>query len=246
MRADVRGSATACSVKGTKHHLNEDRYRMLSRDIPLVFQHRRGELFGVFDGIGSAPRGREAAQSMADCLVEFYRQPQVYAPSHEGVWALLMAANLTIHDWGFMAGGGKRPLGGAAGTVVWLFGESLYIFQAGDTAAFLFRDRKTIALTQAHQLEDGAIYRYFGMGPSLRPDISSYAIEEGDWILLVSDGVTKVCHTNEITSIMADHTVIDRVVTELVKKAIKKGSTDDITVLLVEVEEIWDKNNGDK
>ena len=243
---DIREYSAVCSVTGQNHMLSEDRYRMLSRDIPLVARSLRGEVFAVFDGIGSTPRGREAAQVMADCLLLFYRQPQKYPASPEGIWALLMEANLIIHGWGFMDKEKLRPIGGAAGTVVWLFKDVLNIFQAGDTEAFVIRDQQTVAHTQVHQLDDGAIYRYFGMGPTLKSEICTYNIEEGDQILLASDGLTKLCDIDEIESIVANYPNTGRAVTELVKMAIKKGSKDDITVLMVEVEELWDDNRGNE
>ena len=58
---DRRKAAAAASLKGTRHHLYEDAYRMLPNDVPLVKKSKRGELFGVFDGIGSASKGKEAA-----------------------------------------------------------------------------------------------------------------------------------------------------------------------------------------
>lgn len=39
---------------------------------PVVSKAKRGELFGVFDGIGSAEKVREAAQDMATILEYLY------------------------------------------------------------------------------------------------------------------------------------------------------------------------------
>jgi PPM family protein phosphatase len=76
---EQKGSATVAWVKGSKHQFYEDRYRILSREVPLVKGQDRGEIFAVFDGIGSAPKGREAAQEMMDQLVHFYKKPQNYS-----------------------------------------------------------------------------------------------------------------------------------------------------------------------
>ena len=104
---------------GTKHRLYKDRYCILSRDVPLVARAGRGETFAVFDGIGSAPRGMFAAQEMAAWMARFYREPADWPANIEGLLGLMEAANLAIYDWGFMPGS-DRPLGGCAGSVVWM------------------------------------------------------------------------------------------------------------------------------
>jgi len=236
---DQRESAAVSYLKGTKHKYYEDSFRMLPRDIPLVEQKKRGELFAVFDGIGSAPEGRHAAQEMAESLLRFYREPDAYSASWEGIKTLLMEANLTIHQWGFMPGTDK-PLGGCAGTVVWLIGENLYVFHAGDTVALLIRDGKGMELTKPHQMSDGAIYRYFGLGPDLQIDVECFQIEESDRILLLTDGVTKIFHPVEAGNIIEKYIDLPLAVKTLVHRSQSLGSTDDITAMLIQIEEIWE------
>ena len=59
---------------------------------------KRGEIFAVFDEIGSAPRGMSAAQEMADCLPSFYRDPGVWPASVEGLIELMITSNNTIYE----------------------------------------------------------------------------------------------------------------------------------------------------
>lgn len=66
MAVDRRKSAAVAHLKGTKHRIYEDSFRMLPRVVPLVESLNRGKIFAVFDGIGSAPEGRHAGQFMAD------------------------------------------------------------------------------------------------------------------------------------------------------------------------------------
>jgi len=236
---DQRESVAVSYLKETKHKYYEDSYRMLPKDIPLVEQKKRGELFAVFDGIGSAPEGRHAAQEMAENLLRFYREPDAYPTSWEGIRTLLMEANLTIHQWGFMPGT-DRPLGGCAGTVLWLIRENLYLFHAGDTAALLIRDGKGMELTKPHQMSDGAIYRYFGLGPDLQIDVECFQIEESDRILLLTDGVTKVFHPVKAADLVEGYLDISIAIKTLVQRSQTLDSTDDITAMLIQVEEIWE------
>ena len=236
---DQRGSVAVSWIKGNKHKYYEDSFRMLSRDIPLVEQRNRGELFAVFDGIGSAPEGRHAAQEMAESLLRFYKEPEVFPESWESIRTLLMEANLMIYQWGFMPGT-DRPLGGCAGTVAWLLKETLYIFHIDDTVAVLIRDGVGTQLTKVHQLDDGAIFRYFGMGTDLRIDIEHFLVEESDRILLLSDGVTKIFHPVEAAYLVEEYIDVSIAVKTLTRRAQTMGSTDDITAMLIQVEEIWE------
>jgi serine/threonine protein phosphatase PrpC len=237
MNCETKGSAAVAWLKGTKHKFYEDRYRLLSREIPLVALQGRGELFAVFDGIGSAPKGMSAAQEMCDRLLSFYRSPERYHFSHKGIEALLHEANCTIHDWGFMQGT-DRPLGGCAGTVAWVHENRVCLFHAGDTAAILVRDGDARQLTSVHEA-NGGIFRYFGLGEKLKIDMESLSLAEGDLLLLVSDGITKAFHPVEAARLA--HTVfsetgsIAAAAKELVGRSRSKGSSDDITVLLIEI-----------
>ncbi len=238
MNCEAKGSAAVAWLKGTKHKFYEDRYRLLPKAIPLVAKHNRGELFAVFDGIGSAPEGRRAAQEMADHLIKFYKEPDRVPGSWEGIRQLLFDANNVIHNWGYKSGT-KVPLGGCAGTVAWLFQDNLYVFHAGDTTALLIRDSQAEQLTKVHELGDGALYRYFGIGSFLEIEVTRVNLMESDKILLITDGVTKVFHPMEAANVIEEHEDISMAVTKLINRSMLRGSTDDITALLIEVEDIW-------
>ena len=239
MTVDRRQASAVAFLKGTKHQFYEDSFRMLPREIPLVKNLNRGEVFAVFDGIGSAPEGRHAAQSMADHLIKFYRDADDYPASPEGLKSLLFEGNVEINGWGCKPGT-DIPLGGCVGTIIWILGESLYVFHAGDTSGVHIRDDKAAELTQPHQLPDGALFRYFGMGPDLRIDVNSRSIDEFDRILLMSDGVTDIFHPLDAAGLTVEHADIARAVNTLAQRSQILGSTDDITALLVEIEEIWE------
>ena len=58
---------------------------------------------------------------------------------------------------------------------------------------------------QSGQMADGAIFRYYGLGPSLKIDVDHFTIEESDRILLLSDGVTKVFHPSEAAKFVEEY-----------------------------------------
>lgn len=236
MPSERKGPAAVAWLTGISHRFYEDRYRILSKDIPLVKNANRGEIFAVFDGIGGAPKGREAAQELSDWLIRFYKEPDNYPASQDGLHQLLMNANMAVYNWGPMAGT-DRPLGGCAGTVVWINDHDLFLFHAGDTVAMLIRDGQGTQLTQTHGAGN-ILYLYYRLGPNLRIDMEHLALEDFDRILLLSDGITKVYDPLQAVEIVEQYKDISRGAVDLAQRSRSRGSPDDITVMLIEVEEL--------
>jgi len=241
IRSEQKGQAAVAWLKGSKHRFYEDRYRILTREAPLVYRHRRGEIFAIFDGISSEKGGMSAAQAMSDRLLSFYKEPDQYSPSAESLQQILLEANNAIYAWGSLSAP-SQDKGGCAGTVVWIHGNRLFSLHAGDTVALLLRDEKGEQFTDLHEL-DNALYRFFGLGPELELDIKRMELKELDRILMLTDGVTKVIHPREagslVTAMLEEHSDPARAARRLVETARSRGSTDDITVLLIEVDEFW-------
>ncbi len=234
-----RGNAAVSWLSSPKHPY-EDRYRLLTRAVPLVAQSGRGEIVAVFDGISSAPKGMPAAQAMADGLLAFYRNTGQHPASSEGLRQLLQRTNQEMYDWGVVSGT-KRSLGGCAGTVAWVHERQLTVFHAGDTVGMLLSPGEgPRQMTFAHE-QGGALTRYFGIGDKLQIDITTMAIAEDDVLLLMSDGVTKAFSAQAAAELVA--TTMDRcgdpgaAAEELATQSRRRGSTDDITVVVMTLNE---------
>ncbi len=239
-QTERKGNAVVSWLKNAKGNGKpyEDRYRMLTREVPLVRKSGRGEIVAVLDGIGTAPLGMAAAQAVADCLLDFYRKPDKNPANIQGLMTLLQSANMVINTWGCVPGT-DRPLGGAAGTIVWIHDGQVTTVHAGDTAGILIRQGETPKLLTTFHEFDGGISRYFGLGRKLELEMRSEWIEAGDLILLLSDGVTKVISATEAANLVLEMYEksgdIAFAVEGLVTRARNKRSLDDITAILVEV-----------
>ena len=84
---------------------NEDRFRLLGggflpQDQKYTgFQDSgRGEIYAVMDGVSSAPKGMQAAQHIADQLMNFYTTD--IPATISGLESLLTQINQSIVDWG--------------------------------------------------------------------------------------------------------------------------------------------------
>jgi serine/threonine protein phosphatase PrpC len=216
-------------------HPYEDRYRLLGGHIPLVERAGRGYLYAVMDGVGGAPMGMQASQLVADRLIEFYRDDAV-EPSQRGVNALLTSINDEAFGWGFIEGT-RRPLAAAAVTVAWFApSEELFTFHVGDTVALLWNGETLRVLTTEHG-EGKVIRRYLGMGPAFDTERDRFSIEPGDMLCLITDGVTKALSYTTVGQILAELPDPQRAAWEIAERARRRGSRDDITALVVELEE---------
>jgi serine/threonine protein phosphatase PrpC len=176
-----------------------------------------------------------AAQVVCDVLVKFFAdQPE--PPSVQTIVQLLDGANTEITGWGFIPGT-DRSEGACAGTVIWVDEAWMaHVFHVGDTGALLIRDGIAKPLTAA-QHADGHLANYFGL-PELLLERSTHQLEEGDRLLLFSDGISKVLYNQRVADIIDSHATRQASVADLIHAARVAGSTDDITALLVDIEEM--------
>ncbi|MBK6803309.1 MAG: protein phosphatase 2C domain-containing protein [Novosphingobium sp.] len=231
---EERRGAAVLWFKGATHRHYEDRYRLLSRDVPLVAASDVGEVFAVADGVGSAPLGMSAAQHLCDRLA------QIYAPGgnqdlSQRLRDLLVTVNREIHGWGFIEGT-DRPAGACAATVVLLEpnGTRGFIAHAGDTRAALIRDGQCQILTPLDQSVDGALRCYLGAGaPSLT--LLPLSVELGDRLLLVSDGVTKSYGMAEVAAMLESQPTRRRALQVLGQACHRRPSGDDVTAMVIDV-----------
>jgi serine/threonine protein phosphatase PrpC len=208
---------------------------MLGPRHPKVATAGRGHIYAVMDGVGGAPKGMQAAQLIADGLVAFFGTTS-FAPSQEGLIELLRTINDRAHALGFIEGS-DRPLAAAAATVAWFSpSERVHILHVGDTMAWRFDGERLVPLTRVHG-DRKILSRYVGQGSDFQLDCSSVAMEEGEMLVLATDGVTKALSQPEVAAIIRELPTPARAAREVVERARRRGSDDDITCLVAELEE---------
>ncbi len=239
---DILAGYHTLSKKGRP---NEDRFRLLGGgwimpdDRVGPFSDKDfGQLYAVMDGAGGAPRGRESAALVADQLVNFFTDENIPVNA-SGVEQILLEANQTVRSWGLMKRC-DRPLGATTATVAWFppsESQEVIIFHVGDTSAFKLNGNGLTVLTNEHGTGRG-ITRYVGQGSDFSLDISSVIFEPDDVLCLVSDGVTKGMSERDIENVMVDYLGEPHLAAKyLVEKAERRGVIDDITALVLELNE---------
>lgn len=232
---DERQSAAVLWLKGSRHKLYEDRFRLLTRDIPIVRQRGAGELLAVADGVGSAPMGMQAAQHLCDALLQYVQTASECAV--EQLLEHLARANVEVNRWGCIEAT-SRPLGACAATVVLIDEQRAqgWILHAGDTRAALIRNGTGQLLTALDQGPDGELVRYFGQA-GLQLQATAARLEPGDRLLLVSDGVTKSLTMSEAVTVVEQHATRAASLRSLGQACLRADSGDDITALLMDIDD---------
>lgn len=230
---------------GRRREENQDSYGVLKND--------RIQFFMVADGMGGA-KGGAVASSLAVKVVEQAMSSKEVITSDE-VARTLSKANSDI----FKQGSEDEALSGMGTTFVGLtfFGERMIITNVGDSRAYRIRNNQITQLTDDHTLvndllRNGAITKEQAenhpvahmltrsLGPCPDVDVDSFLCEDGparnDRYLLCSDGLYNVVPGEEILQIVNSKS-IDEAVQELISLANDRGGPDNITIILVHVDE---------
>ena len=127
-----------------------------------------------------------------------------------------------------------------------------HVVSMGDCRAYRMRDRKLTRLTEDHSVVEllvkhghiaeseardhparGQLSRYVGMEAPGLPDVRQIALHRSDRMLLCTDGLSGVATDQEIATALRTPTR-ERACDALVELARRRGSRDDITVLVLD------------
>lgn len=146
---------------------------------------------------------------------------------------------------------------GTTATVLVLRPDGHYIVgHIGDSRAYMLRDGSMAQITRDHswvqeQVDRGVITpdqarnhpqsniitRALGTEPDSQPDIFVGEIAAGDRFLLASDGLTDMLSERRIAAIIAKEDEPEAAVAKLVKEANLAGGLDNITAVVVNIQE---------
>jgi protein phosphatase len=146
---------------------------------------------------------------------------------------------------------------GTTVSAAWFHDDMVSIAHIGDSRVYRFRDYNLELLTVDHtvvqELVDHGFYtqeeakaseqrnivtRALGIDPVVEVDLYNYEVKTGDIYLLCSDGLTDMVDDPDVANIIRrSSTDLDYGTGELVKKALENGGKDNVTVILVRIDE---------
>jgi protein phosphatase len=240
----MRITAYAASDVGRHREINED--NMFSGS----------SVFAVADGMGGHAAGEVASEAALRPIAQL--DGTTFDEARAATDALRRAveeANRKVVD---QAKADPNLAGmGTTLTAVLLRGDRLHLAHVGDSRAYLLRAGETInQLTTDHTLveqlvQDGrlsrdevashpqrsVITRAIGVDVEVDVDTLEQVLQPGDQIILCSDGLSGPVSDPEIAELLLNEPDGERAVTQLVQAANDAGGPDNITVVLLRVED---------
>jgi PPM family protein phosphatase len=212
----------------------------------------RAPLFVVADGMGGAQAG-EVASRLA---VESFQAGLADASAPEEALAeLTREANSRIHE---LSHSHAEQAGmGTTLTAIYVGERDVSIAHVGDSRAYRFRGGELLRLTDDHSLVDellrqgrltpeeavehpqrSVITRALGPEGAVEVDTRSYSARDGDVYLLCSDGLTTMVSEDRLAELLGAHETLRDRGEGLIAAANEAGGRDNITVVLVRLEEL--------
>lgn len=228
------------------------RMRSMNQDFVLACTEPIGNLpnlFIVADGMGGHNAGDFASRYGASVLAESVRQNQNFKPVkilRQGI----EEANARILEQArrdsTMEGMGTTMV------AVTIVGEYAYVANVGDSRLYLVSDRID-QVTQDHSLvaemvrmgeltpeearnhpDKNIITRAVGTSDSVKVDFFDIHLEEGDRLLLCTDGLSNMVADEEIYSLLNDCNEETDKARVLIDRANRNGGRDNIGVIIIE------------
>lgn len=209
--------------------------------------------FAIADGMGGHQSGEIAAQKTIDQLSLFIQE----MPRSDCLTLVkelkraIEKTNFLIHRLSKQ----KESLQGMGTTLCCLLwtNEAIIYAHVGDSRIYRLRNQKLELLTQDHSLfakwlatgklaeecetpfpYKNVITRAIGTSERVQPEIAVATAQPGDLFFLCTDGLTDVLDLNELEKILNDTADLEKACKILIEKAKMKGSSDNITVLLIQ------------
>jgi PPM family protein phosphatase len=214
----------------------------------------RSPLFVVADGMGGAQAGEVASKIAVE---SFQGGLPDGSPPEEGLATHALAANARIHA--LSRENAEQAGMGTTLTAVYVGEQEVAIAHVGDSRAYCLRDGELLRLTDDHSLVDeliregrltpeeaedhpqrSIITRALGPEETVEVDTRSFRARAGDIYLLCSDGLTSMvpeARLAEVLRLYAGARLRD-IGEELIAEANRAGGRDNITVILLRLEEV--------
>ena len=232
----------ASSHLGLIRKENEDSYRV-SDELHLM---------AVADGIGGHAHGKIASEMTIEHFFEYFAELSSLEPEERFEEAI---AKVNRDIFRYRQEELNDQIIGTTLTACYVDGQKLYFAHIGDSRLLLCKagmlplqltddhtylaelarhDEDTFVKLQANQLSEKKNYLLKAIGPeeSIIPQIETHLLEEGDILLLMTDGLYKYLSLQEIKQYVDESSDLSVAGKALEKLALSRGGDDNITLIL--------------
>ena len=202
----------------------------------------------VADGMGGHPGGEIAAEVVAGVVPAAFTGQSV-----DELQTAVRAANWAIRERA-VTQPGLEGMGTTVCAAGLLTTGHVALVNVGDSRAYLVHEGSLSRLTQDHSLtaeliergelreEEAAQHPYYGIltralgvGADVEIDRTTLAVDEGDRIVLCSDGLFNELSDEEIRNALAGDEDVATIVDKLIDRSIASGGRDNVSVVIAEV-----------
>lgn len=203
----------------------------------------KGIAIALADGISSSEVSREAsAVAVQSFLMDYFSTPETWSV-RESAQRVLAAANAWLHaqtrrsqqrfdmDRGYVC----------TLSAVVVKSDVAHIFHVGDSRVCLLRGGTLERLTEDHSLwmsrEHSYLSRALGISPHLEIDYRRRGLEQGDTLLLTTDGIHEYVGPDRMVQILAaGNGDMEAAARAIGQEACDKGSPDNLTVQIIRID----------
>ena len=236
------------SDKGIVRNSNQDAFQINITDEDVSWAV-------VCDGMGGANSGDIASRLAADHFSAALKAGLRPNMTEHSIMNLLRSAVATANIRVFDKSKENTEFNGMGTTVVavLVIGGTAYFIHAGDSRAYILSGGEFFQITRDHSIvqsmiEEGkltveearvhprknVITRALGVDESVEPEFNVYDLNEGDMILLCTDGLTNFVDSEDIVNILKSSSDSNQKAELLVQEANKNGGGDNITAVVFE------------
>jgi serine/threonine protein phosphatase PrpC len=236
---------------------NEDNMLSYVPQDPQVMA-KKGAIFVVADGLGGHVHGEVASELAVNTIRDTY-----YRDTNEDIVATLSLAvelaNVIIwqkndeKSQSATEDDKEKGVMGATCVAAVLQGDRVYVANVGDSLAYVIRAGQVMQIAQNHswvagQVREGlltedqarshekrnVITRCLGTSPTVEVYVTSESVQNGDILVLCTDGLWSLIEEDELRSIVEQYEPQESA-KRLVERANENGGPDNITAVVVRV-----------
>ena len=232
---------------------NVGRIRKINQDYIFASPEPVGtlpNLYIVADGMGGHKAGDYASRFLVENLVQYVKEAK-----ESGEVAILKDGISQVNRRLYQEAEDNEDLSGMGSTLVAasINGDELSVANVGDSRMYLIRDGKASQITRDHsfveemvllgRMERGSedyqrnkniITRAVGTHPDVKADFFEIQLEQGDLLLMCSDGLTNMVADEQIADIVFSDGNLKEKAQALIDTANQQGGRDNIAVILID------------
>lgn len=249
MTRELRLTLGQHSEKGRKE-TNQDFHGALIPEQPTLGS--KGVSIAIADGISTSSVSRVAAESaIKSFITDYYCTSDAWSVK-TSAQRVIAATNSWLHSQTRRSQNRYDMEKGYVCTFSVMVVKSLtaHIFHVGDCRIYRLVGKSIEQLTNDHRIRlsshETYLGRALGMSSEVEIDYRAVRLEKGDIFILATDGVYEHVGAGTIARAIEDYANdLDFAAGSIVAQALENGSTDNLTIQIVRIDELGDSEAGE-